>query len=170
MGNFICWLKSQICNLETSDCINLLGIFINSILAFWIVKTIQNRLTNKRVLKDHFISEVKDIRNDYKNCLSNLYSSKSLPKLVIPWFKLMNIRVNDLMLILNKKYKIGSSHLLPYQIDLPELITNNEEFIDQFRNESLIVFSEISKIQLLRFQQENNKLFNDLIIKINDAS
>lgn len=170
MGNFIGWLEILLCSLEPSNYIDLLGISVNAVLAFWIIKTIQNKLTNKRVLKDHFISEIKDIRLDFLNCIDNLHSNKTHPKILLPWFKFMNIRVNDLMIILNEKYEIQLDHLLPYQQDLQELITNNEEFINQFKMDLPIQFSEISKIQFLRFQQENNKLFNNLIIKINDAS
>lgn len=169
MGRICSWVNQLFENYTPSDYLNLLGIIVNAFLAIWIVRTIQNRLTNKRILKDHFISEIKDIRNEYKNCLSNLYGNKTKSKLVIPWFKLMNIKVNDLMAILHTKYRINSNYLLPYQQNLQELITNNSDFIDQFRSDDPIQFSEISKIQFLRFQQENNKLFNDLIIMINDA-
>ncbi|MDR2684961.1 MAG: hypothetical protein LBB53_06235 [Prevotellaceae bacterium] len=38
-------------NFDISDYISIVGIVVNSILAVWIVRTIQNKLTNKRVLK-----------------------------------------------------------------------------------------------------------------------
>ena len=63
-------------SLEAADWIALFGVLVNAGLAYWIVRTIQNNLTNKRVLKDHFINEIKEIRNDYKTCLNNLYSNK----------------------------------------------------------------------------------------------
>lgn len=156
-------------SLEPSDWISIMGLLVNAFLAFWIVKTIQNRLANKRVLKDHFISEIKEIRNEYRNCLSNLYSCKTHPRIVIPWFKLMNIKVNDVMSVLNSKYSIDKNYLLPYQHDLQEMITNNEDFINQFKNDNNVTFTESSKIQFIKFQQENNQLFNDIIIKINDS-
>lgn len=153
---------------EPADWIALLGILINSALAYWIVKTIQNRLTNKRVLKDHFINEIKDIRSDYKTCFNNLYSNSTNPKRIIPWFKLMNIRVDDLMTFVNSKYNINKKFLEPYQIEFRELITNNADFISHFNNDK-VVFSETSRMQLIRFQQTYGKLFNSLIIAINDA-
>ena len=103
-------------SLEAADWIALLGVAVNAGLAYWIVRTIQNKLTNKRVLKDHFINEIKEIRNDYKTCLNNLYSNNTHPHRVIPWFKLMNIKVDDLMTIVYTKYKIDKSKLKPYQI------------------------------------------------------
>lgn len=167
MGTTYC--ITYLCSLLPSDWIDITGLLINSFLAFWIVKTIQNRLTNKRVLKDHFITEIKEIRNEYRNFLSNIYSCKTHPRIVIPWFKLMNIKVNDIMSVLNVKYSIDRNYLLPYQHDLQELITNNEDFITQFNDDKNVTFTETSKIQFIKFQQENNQLFNDIIIKINDS-
>jgi hypothetical protein len=167
MGTTCCQL-SIFCSLGVSDWIELTAIIVNMGLTYWIVKTIQNKLTNKRVLKDHFINEIKDIRNEYKSCLNNLYSSNTHPQRVIPWFKLMNIRVNDIMILINEKYKIDIKKLEPYQNELRELVTNNNDFIAQFKNEK-IAFSEESRSELIKFQQTYNKLFNELIIGINDS-
>ena len=150
--------------------ISLLGILVNLFLAIWVIRTIQTRLNNKRILKDHFINEMKDIRIEYKNLFTNLYGNQTYPKLLTPWFKLMNIKVNDLLEIMHDKYQIDKSILLPYQLTLQELITNNVDFITQFRLNKAIKFSEDSHIQFIKFQQDNNHLFNDIIIKINDAN
>lgn len=103
--------------VSISDWINIIGIIINSSLSIWLVITIQNRLTNKRVLKDHFITEIKDIRSEYKIFLNNLYSNNIRVKSVIPWFKLMNIKVIDIMRTINEIYKIDENILNPYQND-----------------------------------------------------
>lgn len=156
------------CSLEPADWIALFGVIVNAGLAYWIVRTIQNKLTNKRVLKDHFINEIKEIRNEYKTCLNNLYSNCTHPHRVIPWFKLMNIKVDDLMIIIQKKYFINRDILKPYQIELQELITNNEDFMAQYNAEK-VVFSQNSRTQLIKFQQLHNQVFNEIIIIINDA-
>lgn len=125
------------------------------------------RLTNKRVLKDHFITEIKDIRSEYKIFLNNLYSNNTRVKSVIPWFKLMNIKVIDIMRTINEIYKIDENILNPYQNELRELITENEDFISSFNLEQNIIFSDNSKTKIIEFQQKNNSLFNRLIIEIN---
>lgn len=167
MGTSCCCLNF-FSSLESADWIALFGVLVNAGLAYWIVRTIQNKLTNKRVLKDHFINEIKEIRNDYKTCLDNLYSNNTHPHRVIPWFKLMNIKVEDLMTIVSTKYKIDKSKLKPYQIELLDLITNNHDFMAQY-NSDKVTFSENSRSQLIKFQQSNNQLFNEIIIAINDA-
>jgi hypothetical protein len=45
------------------------------------------------------------------------------------------------MVILNLKYKIEIDKLLPYQTILPELITESEDFIKQFKVDKSIKFS-----------------------------
>ena len=42
-------------DISFSELIDILSIVVNSFLAIWIVKTIQNKINNKIVLKDHFI-------------------------------------------------------------------------------------------------------------------
>lgn len=170
MGTTCCCLNFFSSSFEVADGIALFGIIVNAGLAYWIVQTIQNKLTNKRVLKDHFINEIKEIRNDYKTCLNNLYSNNAQPERIIPWFKLMNIRVNDLMFHIHQKHRIDKKKLDPYQNELRELITNNNDFINSFKfKKDKIVFSSESRSEIIKFQQTHNKLFNGIIIAINDA-
>ena len=154
--------------LTNSDWIELIGIIINSLLAIWIVATIQSNLNNRRVLKDHFICEIKNIRDAYKNQLSIIYSEKCIPQDMIPWFKLMNIKINDIMKIISKRYKIDIKKLEPYQLELRNIVTENEDFISQFKKNEPMKISSQFKNDLIKFQQTNNYIFNDLIILIND--
>ena len=155
------------CCITTPNWIDIGGIVIDAFLAWWIVRTIQNKLTNKRVLKDHFICEVKDIRLEYKNFVSDLYANKMVPSTIIPWFKLMNIKVSNLMELLNQIYKIDIAKLSPYQNDLRELITENEDFINCYKTDKLNL-SEESRKQFIQCQQKHYHLFNEVIIAIND--
>jgi hypothetical protein len=83
------------------------------------------------------------------------------------WFKLMNIKVNDLMDNLRDIYKVDQKLLDPYQNDLRALITENDDFIHQFKDPKLEL-TPSSRNSLVKFQKENNKLFTALIIYIND--
>lgn len=155
---------------NTSDIIDISGIVVNIGLTIWIVIKIQNNLTNKRVLKDHFITEIKEIRAEYKIFFNNLYSNNITAKSIIPWFKLMNIKVNDIMELMNKKYKINKDTLSPYQNELRELVTNNKDFEKEYQSEFPITFSENSKSEFIKFEQNYNSRFNKLIIEINDKN
>lgn len=155
-------------NLETSDIIEIFSTLINSGLAVWIVVTLQNSINNRRILKDHFINEIKELKNDYTSQINLIYSGNSKPKELTPWFKFMNIKSTNLLSILNKKYKINSRFLSSYQIDLRDIVTEFDEFKYNFSKNELIILGEDSKNILMKFQQQSIVVFNNLIIEIND--
>ncbi len=165
----------MIYNLSNSDTIGVIGLIIsvvgliiNSILAIWIVKILQNNLANKRYLKDYLIEEIKDIRLEYRRFLNDLNSGKLKPKNILPWFKLMNIKVQDIMEIISKKYKIDKDSLKSYQIELRELVTEFKEFNSNYKENKFVKLNDSTLKELIRFQQENNSVFNSIIMKINE--
>lgn len=168
MGISLCGCIEPPDSMKISDWISLASLVVNAILAVVVIITVQNKLTNRRVLKDHFIGEVKEIRNGYNEFLTELRTNTMHPHKIIPWFKIANLKVNDLMKILGKKYGINQNHLKPYQIDLNTQISNNVDFISHYTN-SQVIFSTQSKNQIIRFQQKHNQLFNELIVLINDS-
>lgn len=157
-----------ISTLNTSDYISVVGIIVNSLLAIWIVRTLQSNLANKRYLKDHLIQEIKNLRNEYSKFLNELNSGNMKPQKVAPWFKLMNIKVHDTMELVNEKYKIDKDLLKNYQVELRDLVTEFEEFNTNYRKNCNIQLGSQSLRDLIQFQQKNQSKFNKLIININD--
>lgn len=153
---------------SVSDCIALIGIIVNSALAIWIVTSVQNTLSNKRILKDHFIEEVKYIRDGYRIYLSNSIQGKLDPSNAQAWFKLMNMKIDDLMQHLNSSYAIDLNFLKSFQVDLRSVILESPDFMNQYTKKN-VDFSSNTKSDILRFQQDHGKIFNDLIIKINES-
>jgi len=156
------------CNLSYSDWINILGVIVNAFLAIYIVKKIQEKSTNKRYLKDYTINEVIKIRNDYRAFFDNLYLNQMESFDIMSWFKLMNIRINDLTEIINNYYYIENNIFDPYTIRLRYLFDNNDNYIRAFSNKEKIVLDENSGNTFIHFQQENINLFNKIIIHINE--
>ncbi len=153
-------------NLEAGDWIDICSIVVNIILGLWIAISLQNNITNRRILKDHFINEVKQLRDEYKFFFANVDTIDVSE--FLPWFKLMSIKIDDLMFMINDKYGIEIDKLDPYKINLRDLITNNSDYIAQYRHGGRVVFSSSSKTSLLRFQQGHYSIFNIIIIYIND--
>lgn len=156
-------------SFDFSNVIDAIAIIVNSGLAIWIVKTIQNKLTNKRVLKDHFISEIKDLRYDYNEYIKSAYSGDLLPKSITRWFKIKNIKKNHLVGHLNRLYSVSASDLNTFHKELRELITNSPEYIANFRDNSPLVFTVITKIKIDKLQTKYFDVFNKIIIDINDS-
>ena len=158
----------MIFNLSISDIINITSTVVNSILAIWIVRTLQNNLANKRYLKDYIITEIKDLRLEYKNFLNELHSGKLKPKKIVPWFKLMSIRLQDTMEIVSGKYEIDKGILKNYQLKLKKIVTEFEEFNSNYKENKCFELTEKSLKEIVKFQQENNYKFNYVILKINE--
>ena len=156
-----------ICTPEVSDWISIASIIVNAILAIWIIKTVQDKVNNKRILKDHLINEIKEVRDEYRFFLNQLFSNKIKPSHIAPWFKLMNIKINDLLDLISQKGSIDKNILNPYQIELRDTITELDEYISNYISDEKILLSPISQIKVIRFQQKYNHLFNKAIVKIN---
>jgi hypothetical protein len=164
-----CFCLTDDSGMKIADWIALAGIFINAGIGIWIVLILQNKLANKRVLKDHLISEVKIINLQFQTYFESLINNQVKPKDVIPWFKLMNIKIDDVMNIIATRFKINKKLLNPFQNDLRELITNHQDYINLYQSNNPIILSQNLYSMLMKFQQDNNSLFNSLIIEINDS-
>lgn len=157
-----------ICNLSNGDIISIVSLVVNSCLAIWVVKNLQKNLANRRYLKNHIISEIKDLKSDYRNFLNELHLGKIKPKKIAPWLKLINIKVQDVMEIVSDKYKIDENTLRNYQVELRKVITEFDEFILNYKENKCFKLKDKSIQELIKFQQNNSSKFNSLIIKIND--
>ncbi|SHG37471.1 hypothetical protein SAMN05443549_103432 [Flavobacterium fluvii] len=157
------------CSLDFSDCIEIFGIIVNFFLAIWIVRTIQNKLNNKRVLKDHFISEIKELRIEYNDYIKNCYAGNLIPQDTLRWFKLINIKTIHLMGEISNLYKVNCPELNSFHNDLRDIITNAPEYSTNFRRNNPVAFSSITKRQIDLIQLTHYGLFNKLIRLVNDA-
>lgn len=155
--------------MDSSELIDIIAIIVNVLLTIWIVTVIQDKLTNRRALKDYMIDEIKGFRSEYRLFFNNLFASKMNPQTVLAWFKLMNIKIEDFMEIAHKQYDIDKNLLKAFQNDLRELITENEDYIKCY-NKDVVIFSPASQSAIIKFQQENFKRFNSVIVAINEAT
>jgi hypothetical protein len=152
---------------DMSNLIDLLGMVVNVLLTIWIVTTIQDRQSNRRVLKDHYIERLIRIQSDYEIFFSRAYAGELVPAETLHWFKLENIRINNLLKFLCTNYQIDHHHLHPYQIDLNRIIVDDPAFTASYNTNNRIIFSGNSKQKLMKFQESNESLFLEMIEKIN---
>lgn len=145
-----------------------IGILINGWLAYS-VYNLQKKLNNARILKDHFIGEAKVIREEYASFFKKLFNGQLAPRFIIQWFQLMDIKVGDLMSNIHIIYDLDPNVLVPYQQTLNNIVTSSSEFAANYAANSPIVFSNASKGSFVRFQQNNAKVFTDIIVNINNA-
>lgn len=154
--------------LSNSDIINLVGLILHSILAVYIVIILQKNLANKRHLKDFLISEIKDLRHEYKKFLNELCSGNLRTRKITPWLKLLNIKSYNTLKIINEKYKVKKNYLNSYQVELRNLVTELEEFNLSYNENKKLDLEEESFSKLIKFQQANSSKFSSIIIMINE--
>lgn len=155
------------CCITISNCIAIVDIIVNAVVAIWIVKTIQNKSTNRRVLKDLIINDIKEIKKEYNDFLTEIDNDKILAKDIVPKLKSLSMKINNMMELIPKSYKIQKNLLDPYQKDLNIIITNDNDYSNSYKENKAVKFS--NKTQFVEFRQKYSHLFNDLIVKVNDA-
>jgi hypothetical protein len=149
--------------------VDIIGILISLIFGFWISSNLQKKITSKRVLKDHLINEVKTLNDFYFNFINDLMEDKKKVKGMIALFKSMNIKIKKIMEIIQDNYKISNLYLTTYQISLRNIILNCKEYEFAFKNGGYLELSNETINELLKFRQQNEHLFNELILLINNT-
>lgn len=150
-----------------SDIISIISIVVNIYLAKTIAKEVADNSSNKRVLKDLMISEIRDIQNQSDLFKKELLEGKLNSRDIQYWFKINNIRIRDVSKILHEKFDISKDLLEPYKNEMRELVTNSECFISDY-NKNSVQFDEEFKKELLEFYKKNNNVFIKILVDIND--
>lgn len=153
--------------ITVSDWIQIGGIAITAGLSIWIVNTIQAKVDSKRFIKEFFINEILEIRNEYRVLIGQLKNGELKPRMVKYKTKELNIRVNDLMSILKEQYNINFNYLLSYQLELLSIVMDSREFITNFTSNSTFSLSEQTLGDLSVFENENDGKFSKLIMEVN---
>lgn len=150
--------------------LSFVGIIVSALIAVWVVKVIQNRLTDTRVIKDYFIDEIRDIRNQYRSFINDLMKGAVETRTIVSTCKLLNIRTSDLMQSACSKFTIDDKIFSDYHYDLLAFITDCESVIASYKTDEKATLSQVEKVELIGIQQKYAHLFNDVILKINDQA
>ena len=155
--------------MEAGNVIAIADIFVSAGVAFWIVNTIQKKLDNRRAIKEHFIGEILSIRSEYRDLILSLKSGESKPLSIKYQLQRLSIHLNGMMGLLSREFQVERNFFHPYLIDLSTKITDDKDYIESYRDNSTIRFSDTFIYDMGNFEDENDKLFNDLVLKINNA-
>lgn len=153
---------------KINNWLSLIDIILNGILFVWIGNVIQKTILNSRYLKEYFIDEIKIIKKDYSDFLSEISESSIYTSTIIPRHKFLSIRLVNIEEDIKTKYKLEKDYFYAYHVQLLEIITESEIFIKQFKKKNKFEINEELKISIIKFQSVNERLFNNIIIQIND--
>jgi len=156
--------------MKEESIVNLIGIAINSGLAWWIVSNIQKNQSNERSIKDHFIDEVKELRIDCKNFMTSIYSGKKPHKDIVPSLKLIGIKASQLINVLNYCFRIDKDYFSQYLVDINTIITDDPNYISCANPDDKVRLSPETLKKLMRFHSLYQNRFNNLIIYVNESA
>lgn len=167
---FIKSLKEFSISMKVSDWISIVSIVVNAGLALFVVWRVQKSVANSRTLKDYFIEEVKDLRDEVKTLVIDLQKEDLRPKDMISSFNLISIRINDVLKLCAEKYGIKTDILEAYQLEMRDVVTNSNEYIQVYRSNNIFTLENMEKSRILNIHKRNSKFFDKIIIDINDYS
>lgn len=157
-----------LCVFQVSDWIGVVDIIVTSAIGVWIAVSVQNNLTKSRYLKEHFINEVKDIRDLYKSFVNQLYKNKISAINIKDWFKVMSERIQNLDKFLCKEYQNCNTSIVSKHAEIQQKITSMDEFNENYK-EPAITFTNSSQNEILKLHSELSCALTQSVIDINSA-
>lgn len=118
--------------IDVGNFIDFVSIIVNVFIAWYVTRILQNRLNNSRANKDYLINILSEHRTSYDHFFKNLFDDKLNNKEIIHWFKMMTINIETLK---ESDNKCTYDTLLLEHIKLRNIITNSDDFNDQFNED-----------------------------------
>ena len=150
--------------IDIGNLIDVLSIIANIFIALYITNILQKKLDNSRANKDYLINIISEYRITYDHFIKDLFSDKLNNKEIIQWFKIMTINIETLKE--NDDQCIYDTLLLEH-INLRNIITNSDDFNNQFTNDC-IVLSNSLKNKIIPVNKELKRIKHNCIRLINN--
>lgn len=158
MDQFIFW------KVTVSDIISLSGLIVT----IWIAKTVKINLTKSRFIREHFIHETSQLRDEYRRLFSQLYSGKLSAKVIKDRLKVLTLRIKSLEMFVHIYYKIQGDKLGDAHAKFQQFITAEDDFNNQYSKKTVNFSSEV-KTKIFKYQKDISDAITHRIIDINSS-
>lgn len=138
-------------------------------LTLYIASTISRKLDSERTLKNHFIDEVKAIRDNEEAIFKYVIENSIHPQRLKSMMGNLNTRVGDVMNLLKSQYGIQEDFLIAFQWKYSQLITDDDDFTSNYKDDKEFQLNHQLLKDFSNYRMDKIKLFNDLIVLINNA-
>lgn len=139
-------------------------------ITLYIASSISRKLDSERTLKNHFIEEVKTIRDYEASIFQYIIVNNIKPQQLKSKMGNLNTNVSDLMNLLEKQYGINNNYLNAFQWQYSQLITDDEDFTSNYKSNSEFNFGTQLLKDFATYRADKLYLFNNLIVEINNAT
>lgn len=138
-------------------------------ITLYIASTISRKIDSERTLKNHFIEEVKSIRDNEESIFNYVIENQIRPQQLKNLTGNLNTRVGDLMNLLMTQYGISEDFLNAFQWKYSQLFSDDEDYTSNFKEDKVFNFNHQLLKDFSNYRMDKLKLFNDLIVLINNA-
>ena len=138
-------------------------------ITLYLAITINRKLDSERTLKNHFIEEVKEVREHEEEIFQYIISNDIQPHKLKSMMGNLNTNVSDLMNLLKEQYDIDESFLNAFQWKYSQMITDDDDFTTNYKDDVVFHFNAQLVRSFASYRADKLVLFNNLIVKINNA-
>lgn len=156
--DFIFW------KVTFGDCIALISLVVT----IWIAIIVQGNFTQSRYIREHFIKEITQIRDDYRRLFAQLYTNQLSAKDIKNRLKILSIRLQSIEAFIEAYYQIDGEKIYNIHSEFQKFLTSEDEFNCQFSNE-YIIFSNQTQTKIQKHQGNITHAITKRIIDINSS-
>ena len=138
-------------------------------ITLYIASNISRKLDSERTLKNHFIDEIKAIRDNEETIFKYVIENKIHPQRLKSMTGNLNTRVGDLMNLIKTQYGIAEDYLNAFQWKYSQLFTDDDDYTSNFKNDTEFHFNPKLIKDFTNYRTNVLRLFNELIVKVNNA-
>lgn len=155
--------------MTITEIINFCGIAVSIIFGFFISHINAIRDTRTRVIKDHYIEQIKSIKGRVDSFFHKLIFEKSSFRKVIIWYNHIDLDISSIDDGVRKCLDLQIEKFSALFSKYYDEITGWSDFNDQYVNARYIPTVE-SKIKLRKMKYEIDEFLNDYIRQVNQAN
>lgn len=147
-------------------CLTALGIVVTAFMAVWVVRSVQRKIDNEQMLRDHFAHEVIELRKDTRDFMTKVITGGMHAKEIKRCHYRLSSHINDLLALLNKKYKVDKKYLKAYRQNVMKIIEDDGAYTQVFDANGEVTLNSETVTKLHEIEVKNDHLFNDVLLKI----
>lgn len=158
MDAFVFW------KVTVGDLISIITLGVT----IWIAIKVQASLTKSRYIREYFIKNIVQYKDDYICFIKKLYNGEVSAKEIKDWLKFMSLNIKSLERFVSGCYDIPKGIFKNSHAEFQQFLTAEEDFNNQYQKD-VVTFSSEVKSKLLKYQSEMSEAFNQMVIEINSA-
>ena len=152
--------------LELADVsFTILSIVVSTFVAYWIVVSIQKRLSNEQSFRTYLTHSVQQVKTNYDNLLQQLINGKTHAQDLKRELGTNEKQIHELMRLINTKYsQIDNKYFDAWIVKMRNDVDGLQEYEDSFRTNKLVKLSPEHQKIIAHHKSDLEGKINEFII------